>query len=118
MIDWMSENIVQDNPCIIPTQMDGISIPLENASADLVFMINLHHELDEPLAVLKEARRLLKTGGKIFISDWKKEEMKMGPPKNIRCRTGEVSAQLTEAGFHNISVDDSLAANFLITAEG
>ncbi len=117
MIDWMRENIAPEHPEIIPLQIHSENIPLDDSSADLVFMINLHHELEQPLTVLTEARRLLKKGGKIFIADWKKEEMKMGPSISIRCSTDEISAQLTEVGFHNIAVDEGLPNNFLITAE-
>jgi len=117
MINWMQENLSEEHPNILPIQMKEEILPLENSIADLVFMITLHHELKNPLENLKEARRLLKKGGKIFIIDWKTTEMKQGPPLNVRCKTEDVKEQIKEAGFTNIIVDDSLPKFFLIIGE-
>jgi len=117
MINYLGESIIPDHPNIIPVRMSTESIPLETSSADLVFMITLHHELDNPAKNLLEARRLLKEGGKIFIVDWKKIEMKQGPPFGIRCRTEDVVKELQGAGFRNISIDESLEKFFLIIGE-
>ena len=114
MISWMEENLIQDNPDIIPLRMEREKIPLEDASTDLVYMINLHHELENPNGILEEAHRLLKKDGKIFIVDWKKVEMPQGPSIDIRYRTGEVVNQLEEAGFENVLIDESLPKSFLI----
>jgi hypothetical protein len=35
-------------------------------------MINLHHELDDQVMVIKESLLLLKDWGKLMIIDWKK----------------------------------------------
>jgi len=47
-------------------------------------MINLYHELEDPLKMLEESRRLLKKGGKLMIIDWKKGETPEGPPLELR----------------------------------
>jgi len=58
MIAWMNENIPADSKdTVIPIKMEEISVPLPDGIADLVYMINLHHELEQPLKTLKEARR-------------------------------------------------------------
>ena len=59
MINWIKENIVPRFPNIVPQKTEEHSIPLENEIADLVFMINLHHELDKPTHIIQEAHRLL-----------------------------------------------------------
>ncbi len=117
MIDWMNEYIVDSSPGIKPILMDESTIPLEDSVADLVLMVNLHHELDLPETTLGEAYRLLKPEGKICIIDWKKEEMPYGPSLEIRCAVDDVKAQLETARFINVSIDDSLSKNFLIIAE-
>ena len=54
MIEWMKENICPRYPGIIPLKMQESVVPLEDEIADLVYMINLHHELEEPEKILRE----------------------------------------------------------------
>lgn len=69
MVNWVKENIVQKFPRVIPVKTEEFAIPLEDGIADLVFMINLHHELENPNLTIKEAHRILKPTGRIFIVD-------------------------------------------------
>lgn len=117
MIDWMKGNITDLSTNIKPILMDKSLVPLEDKIADLVLMVNLHHELDFPEDTLKEAFRLLKSNGKICIVDWKKEEMSSGPPFEIRCIVDDVKAQLEANNFRSVLIDNSLSKNFLIIAE-
>ncbi|PLY05540.1 MAG: class I SAM-dependent methyltransferase [Desulfuromonas sp.] len=114
MIDWMTENISPQHPDIIPVKTEESAIPLADSLANLTFMINLHHELDDPTAVLNEAHRLLKPGGEIFIVDWKKEEMPQGPPVEIRFLPEQVESQLENAGFSAIRSFNDLPKDFLV----
>ena len=101
MIQWMQENITAEN--IIPFQTSENNINLPNEIADLVYMMNVHHELLEPEKILAEAYRLLKIGGKIAIIDWKALEMELGPPLHIRVLDKVIIEQLDKIGFDNIS---------------
>lgn len=117
MLDWLRENVCPNYPTIIPVKMEAHAVPLPDQLADLVYMINLHHELDGAAALLRECRRLLKGSGKLLIVDWKKQEMAEGPPTDIRCRSEEVKDELLQAGFRNITVHEELAKHFLLVAE-
>ena len=116
MLNWMTENVVPKHPRIIPFKTEESRIPLDDGIADLVFMINLHHELDNPPQMLKEANRLLKPGGKIFIADWRRQDMPDGPPTHIRYTATQVKEELEAAGFNSIMVDETLPKHFLIIA--
>ena len=117
MIDWVEENIVPKFPDITPVKTEGNSIPLGDAIADLVFMINLHHELDDPALTVEEAYRMLKPGGNIFIVDWKKEDMAEGPPTRIRCSPEDVKDQLVNSGFKHVRIFSELPKHFLLVGE-
>jgi len=114
MIDWMSANVVPKYPAIVPVKTAESSVPLADEIADLVFMINLHHELDNPAESIAESYRLSKSGGNILIIDWKKEEMKDGPPQHIRCETETIVKQLEMGGFAHIEVFDTLPKHFML----
>ena len=103
MIDWMHENIPDTyDGRVIPLKCREISIPLENNIADLVYMINLHHELDSPQEMITESVRLLKEGGLLAVIDWKAEETPSGPPLNIRVPGDHIEEQFKRAGLNEI----------------
>ena len=117
MLEWMQENISPQYPNILPTKMQEKEVPLEEGIADLVYMLNLHHELDDPQAVLREAYRILKSKGTLFIVDWKKEDMSEGPPTHIRYLPEQISEQMQESDFKNINVFLELPKHYLIVAQ-
>lgn len=47
---------------------DIASVPLENQSADLVILDSVIEHVPDPARVVSEARRLLKSGGRLFIN--------------------------------------------------
>lgn len=117
MLDWVKENVVQKYPEIIPVKTEEDSVPLDDATADLVFMINLHHELDNPGRSVEEAYRLLKPGGTVFIVDWKKEAMADGPPERIRWQPDRIMEQLADSGFQNVRLFTELTKHYLLVGE-
>jgi ubiquinone/menaquinone biosynthesis C-methylase UbiE len=58
---------------------------LADDTYDLVFYGSVWHELDQPALVLLEARRLIKTGGRIAVVDWRADAAPPpGPPAGHR----------------------------------
>ena len=114
MIDWVKENVSPQYPHVITLKTGEHSLPLDGGFADLVFMINVHHELDNPLLTLEEAYRVLKPDGRIFIVDWEKKDMPEGPPTRIRCSPEQVKEQLMTAGFKHLDIHNELQKHFLV----
>jgi len=116
MIQWMKNNICPQYPHIVPLKMKKNAVPLKNGIADLVYMINLHHELDNPETILKESFRILKNNGAIFIVDWKKEDMSDGPPTDFRYLPEQVKDQLRSVEFRNVNIFNDMSKHFLVVA--
>ncbi|RMD74188.1 MAG: class I SAM-dependent methyltransferase [Lentisphaerae bacterium] len=115
MVSWMEQNLVPKCPAILPVLTEETKLPLDDASADLVFMINVHHELDDPAAILAETFRILKSPGKIFIVDWRKEATTQGPPSRIRYTPERVREQMMAAGFTELAIWNDLPKHFLVS---
>ncbi|HWR72582.1 MAG TPA: methyltransferase domain-containing protein [Nitrospirota bacterium] len=115
MLRWMNEHLPPDvRSCVIPMKMEESVVPLPDGIADLVYMINLHHELERPREIVREAHRLLKKGGKLMIIDWKKEETPEGPPVSIRVAEEDIVLDMKEGGFIEVTTQPMLAYhNFL-----
>lgn len=116
MIDWMKENLPQGlKGRVVPLKSEESALPLDSGIADLVYMINLHHELEEPDRIMSESFRVLKSGGKVAVIDWKAEETPEGPPLSIRVSPELIEAPMARAGFVNIRRNAALPYhNFLI----
>lgn len=116
LLAWMSDNLPSESKGgIIPVKMEETSVPLPDGIADCVYMINLHHELEEPLRILEESRRLLRKGGKLMIIDWKKKKTPEGPPLEIRVTEETIRSQMLSRGFSDIaSYSDLPHHNFLV----
>jgi len=117
MLQWMTDHVAPEHPGIIPVKMEETMVPLKDRCADLVFMINLHHELEAPEKILDESFRILKNKGKIFIVDWKKEASVPGPPQTLRYRPEKVQAQIDKAGFENVNIFHEMIKHFLVIGE-
>lgn len=96
---------------------EEVRVPLDDGIADVVLMVNLHHELDHPERSLAECRRLLRPRGRLAVVDWKPEETPSGPPVHVRITPQAVLEQLAAAGFQHAVAHSLLPYHYLITAE-
>jgi ubiquinone/menaquinone biosynthesis C-methylase UbiE len=83
-----------------PVEGEASCTGLPSGCADVVFMANVWHEFDDHSAVLGEARRLLKSGGRVAILDWRPDaEPDHGPPLAHRIAASAAEASLKSAGL-------------------
>lgn len=69
------------------------------ASLDAAFIHNVLFQVGEHAGFLKEAARLLKSGGKLMIIDWKKSGAPFGPPVKDRPDPETVKTMASASGF-------------------
>jgi ubiquinone/menaquinone biosynthesis C-methylase UbiE len=101
----------------IRTIVGGVTEPkLPEGKMDIVFMINVFHHLDDPVALLKNTRSAFKPGGYLVIVDCDPDKVAWG--KGHGC-TGkeEMHAKLTLAGYKLIEVIDILREDGIYIAE-
>ena len=83
--------------------IDGKNLPFGDYSADMVLLINVLHEFDNPQQVLADIRRILKPGGRLVIVDWKKDLTPVGPPLEDRIGEGEAYSMVAELDFEPLA---------------
>lgn len=72
---------------------------LQSASQAHAMIYNLLH-LDQPVALLREAHRVLSPGGRLSVIHWRSDiPTPRGPSLTIRPRPEQCAAWLSEAGF-------------------
>lgn len=99
-------------------QAQGESIPLANEDVDIALIANVLHELRDPLAYLKDTQRILRANGEVWIIEWQKKEMPMGPTLAERRSLEEWVLLLEEAGFEDIWAQIFNETHILFKAKG
>ena len=87
-----------------------------DACADIVFFGIVLHDFKDAARVLSNARRMLKSTGRLVDLDWKKKPMNFGPPLQIRFSEEKAVSLIEAAGFKINSVRDAGAYHYLIVA--
>lgn len=102
MLDLLGKKLLEsDAPAnISPVHGTAEHTTLPASCADLVFMANLWHELDDPAFVLKETARILRHDGRLAILDWRPDfGPPPGPPVHHRVAAATVSGTLLSNGW-------------------
>lgn len=90
-------------------QADGLALPLEDGTLDVIFANMYLHHIPEPPLALKEMARLLRRGGKLVLIDldqhkqeWMREEM---ADSWLGFERKEIENWLREAGFEEVDTE-------------
>ena len=116
-VRWMIEHRPQ-SMCsrLKPILSRESAVPLATGEADLVVMINLHHELVDPAESYREALRLARIGGQLLVVDWAPDGEELGPPQRIRSSAEQIAEVLRSVGFDEIVVHAALPHHSMVTA--
>ena len=83
--------------------------------ADIVFFGMALHDFQDPSRALANARKTVKSAGRLIDLDWKKEGG-FGPPTHIRFDEAKASRLIEAAGFKIETIKDSGPYHYLIIA--
>lgn len=89
-----------DNLEFIKADVEKEIPQLRADSLDLVLMTNLLFQIDDKPAAFEEAKRVLKSGGKVLVIDWQ-NKTRLGPEEKVLPETVKETAR--KAGFEQIS---------------
>jgi ubiquinone/menaquinone biosynthesis C-methylase UbiE len=88
-----------------------------NKCVDFVFYSMVLHDFGDPEKVLKNAKKMLKTEGRLIDVDWKKQKMPFGPPFKIRFSEEHASILIKDAGFQIDRIDGVGNYHYVVTAK-
>ncbi|MGD0977451.1 MAG: class I SAM-dependent methyltransferase [Minisyncoccia bacterium] len=85
---------------------------LGDNSQDLALLANVLYESKKKEEIIKEANRVLKTGGGLVVIDWKKSARGFGPPENARMDQDSTNDLVEKSGFKFVNEIDAGAFHF------
>ena len=87
----------------LETKRANLEVPnstgLVDATQDMVLLINILFQSTKKPDILKEAKRVLKSGGTLVLVDWKKGTGGFGPPDNLRTDVNDMQSLVTTEGL-------------------
>ncbi len=75
-------------------------LPFKDGAFDLVFLGQVLHEIDDPAAALREARRVALR--RLVIIEWPYRSEEIGPPLAHRMESSRILELAKSAGFQSI----------------
>jgi ubiquinone/menaquinone biosynthesis C-methylase UbiE len=90
---------------------------LNGGIADLCVMSSILHEVRKPAALLAEAFRVLKPGGRVLVVDWKADLASPGPPQKLRLSKEKVEHLFRPIIFQNIEYSDWSRNYYIVVAD-
>lgn len=73
---------------------------LRDATIDLVFLSNILFQIEDKDALIKEVKRVLKTGGRVLVVDWADSFGGIGPQPKMVINKTSAAEMFDKAGFH------------------
>ena len=111
MLDYARQKNPPANLQLINRDASGTG--LEGEIGDFCLLAFLIHEVDKHGGLISETYRLLKTGGKVLIVEWKEELDSPGPPRKVRLAEKQVRQLFDRAGFKDFEYIDWTVNTYL-----
>jgi predicted methyltransferase len=93
----------------------GAGLPPD--SIDVAFLCDVYHHFDHPKEMLASLHRALRSNGRMFVVDYRREPGRSPPWLLVHVRAGEadVAGEIEAAGFTLVSRDESLRDSYALT---
>jgi ubiquinone/menaquinone biosynthesis C-methylase UbiE len=88
---------------------------LPAASIDLALMVDVYHELSDPMTMLANIRKALKPGGRLVLIEYKGEEPSIPILPSHKMTVAQARIELEAEGYKLVSVDSSLPRQHVLT---
>ncbi len=72
---------------------------IESSSLDSALLVNVLHQSEKKVEILREAIRLLKRNGKLMIVEWKITDSPLGPPPDKRVNLTSLKNVVSKIGL-------------------
>lgn len=107
-IDYMNKRIKNENlGNLITRKAEYEKPPVNTTEADVVFMVDVYHHIENRIDYFKQVRKGLKANGHLVVVDFKKGDFEVGPPDEMKLSAYEITNEMKEAGLNLTEADST-----------
>ncbi len=118
MVQWMQRHMpAEQRQFVKPLQIREQSTGLPDRIAELAYLVNTYAELKDHRGMLAELQRVLVRGGVVAVVDWKREQMRLGPPLSHRVAAGTIAREMEAAGFVDVKQPAELTYHSVVVGK-
>jgi ubiquinone/menaquinone biosynthesis C-methylase UbiE len=115
LVAYMTERAGKEGTPQVKPRLGAPDDPgLQPGEVDLVLLVDTYHHIDGRVAWFTRLKEAVKPGGRLAVVDFKPGELPVGPPEGHRIPVDKVVAELTEAGWAEVSRPDVLPYQFVV----
>ena len=100
------------NVTLVQGEVDDPKLP--PASVDLELMVDVYHELSQPQAMLRRLREALRSGGRLVLLEYRKEDPTIPIKLEHKMSVREAKMEVEAEGFTLSHVDESLPRQHIL----
>jgi ubiquinone/menaquinone biosynthesis C-methylase UbiE len=115
MIELLRRRIEREkitNVTLVQGTVDDPKLP--SASVDLELMVDVYHELSQPQIMLRRLREALKSGGRLVLLEYRKEDPTIPIRFEHKMSVAEARMEVEAEGFTLSRVDESLPRQHIL----
>jgi len=90
------------NVKIVKADLEKPLMDVPENSCDMVIVGNILHEVKQTDMLIRNMYRILKTGGRVMVVEWKRSATPFGPPLDKRIEQEKLEILLMQAGMRKV----------------
>jgi SAM-dependent methyltransferase len=115
MIDLLKRRLARDKIANVMPVLGTIDDPKLPAGAiDLALLVDVYHEFSDPVKMLAGLRAALKSGGRLVLLEYRKEDPAIPIRIEHKMTVDEARAEVEAAGFSFAKVDERLPRQHIL----
>lgn len=115
MLDMLEENMSERGISNVEGVLGTESDPrLPEGVAELALLVDVYHELADPIATMGHVRRALKPGGRLVVVEYRKEEPWIPIHPLHKMTVAEVRREIEPTGFEFVELLEFLPSQHII----
>ena len=100
MVDYLNQRAGSENVPNLSGILGEPDDPKLPEPVNLVFICNTYHHIEDRQIYFEKLKKHLRPGAMLVILDFKKGELPVGPPDQMKLSPDEVISELASAGYH------------------
>ena len=118
-VRYMNERRMKADVTNLETRLAEYHNPyLGPQEVDLILMVDVYHHIEDRVDYFKLVRSSLRPFGSLWVVDFKKGDLPVGPPDKVKLSPEEVTTELQQAGYDQFNIDtSSLQYQYIIEAK-